>query len=417
MTLFWIICILLLAVALLFVVPPLWRNSGKANQVQRDAINLEIFRGQIAEMDDDLRNGLLTTELHEQGKCELQARLLEELKPTEESGNYPLHNPHKAMAVGLAILLSFAGVGMYWKMGNRDALLPQVGYSSAEGFGTVSSEAALKELEDKLAKNPRDADSLLVLARSYTELERYKDAARTYNKLTQLVPNEAQLWADFADILAMANGKNLSGHPTLLLDTALKLDPNNPKALVLAGTAAMGRGDYPAAIHHWGNLLKRVPKDSEDAKMLENGIQQARDFAAQDKSSKPALRTPVLEEKKPAAAGSERITGTVTLSAALAGKTNPNDTLFVLARAVKGPKAPLAVIRAQVRDLPLQFTLGDSMAMTPQTMLSNFDKVVVVARVSRSGDAIPQPGDLQGVSATVKPGSSGVKLSIDSVVK
>ena len=419
MTLFWIICTLLLAVALLFVVLPLWRSTGKNNRVQRDAINLEIFRDQIAEMDADLRNGLLTPELHGQGKRELQARLLEEVQPANVNGNQQLRDPHKTMAVGLAIFLSLATLGLYWKTGNLDAFLPQTGHSSAEGFGTVSTEAALKELEDKLVKNPQDADSLLVLARSYTELERYTDAARNYNKLTQLVPNEAQLWADFADALAMANGQSLAGHPTLLLDTALKLDPNNPKALAMSGYAAMGRGDYPAAIRYWERLLKLVPKDSEDANSLAKGIQQARDVIAQGNSGKPmvAQSTPAVEGKKPAIAGGERISGTVTLSAALAKKTSQYDTLFVLARAVKGPRAPLAVIRAQVKDLPLQFVLDDSMAMSPQTRLSNFDQVVVVARVSKSGDTIPQPGDLHGASAFLKPGSSGVKLSIDSVVK
>ncbi len=419
MTLFWIICALLLAVALLFVVLPLWRGTGKGNQVQHDAANLEIFRDQIAEMDADLRNGLLTPELYEQGKNELQARLLEEVTAPEENGNLALSNPHKVMTIGLVVLLSLATVGLYWKTGNRDALLPQAEGSRADGFGTVRSETALKELQDKLAKNPQDADSLLVLARSYAELERYADSAKAYDKLTQLVPNEAQLWAEFADALAMASGQSLAGHPTLLLDKALKLDPNNLKALALSGSAAMGRGDYPAAIRYWEGVLKQVPKSSEDAKMLEGGIQQARDFIAQGKTGKPmaAPPAPVGEEKKPAAPGSERITGTVTLSAALAGKAGPNDMLFVLARAAEGPKAPLAVVRVQVKDLPLQFTLDDSMAMTPQTKLSNFDKVVVVARVSKSGDAIPQPGDLQGMSAVLKPGSSGVKISIDSVVK
>ncbi|MDE2117661.1 MAG: c-type cytochrome biogenesis protein CcmI [Betaproteobacteria bacterium] len=419
MTLFWIICALLLAVALLFVVLPLWRGMGKDNQVQRDAANLEIFRDQIAEMDADLRNGLLTPELYEQGKDELQARLLEEVTAPEGNGNLARRNPHRAMAIGLAVLLSLAAVGLYWKTGNRDALLPQAEGNRADGFGTVRSETALKELQDKLAKNPQDADSLLVLARSYLELERYADSAKAYDKLTQLVPNEAQLWAEFADALAMASGQSLAGQPTLLLDKALKLDPNNLKALALSGSAAMGRGDYPAAIRYWEDVLKQVPKGSEDAKMIASGIQQARDFMAQSKSGKPmtAQPAPGAEEKKPAAAGSERITGTVTLSAALEGKARPNDMLFVLARAAEGPKAPLAVVRVQVKDLPLQFTLDDSMAMSPQAKLSNFDKVVVIARISRSGEAFPQPGDLQGVSAVLKPGSSGVKISIDSIVK
>ena len=414
MTIFLIICALMLSVALLFVVLPLWRSTGKGNQVQRDAINLEIFRDQIAEMDADLRDGLLTPELYEQGKGELQARLLEEVRPTEGNGNHALSNPHKVMAIGLAILLSLAAVGLYWKTGNRDALLPQAG-----GFGVVRSETALKELEGKLAQNPKDKESWLVLARSYTELERYADAAKAYDKLTQLEPNEAQLWAEFADVLAMASGQSLAGHPTLLLEKALKLDPNNPKALALAGSAAMGRGDYPAAISYWEGVLKQVPGDSEDAKMIASGIQQARNFLAQGKSGKPTADqpTPLVEDKKPAAAGSERITGTVTLSSALAGKASPNDMLFVVARAASGHKTPLAVIRAQVKDLPMQFALDDSMAMSPQAKLSGADEVVVVARVSKSGDAISQPGDLQGMSATLKPGSSGVKLSIDSIVK
>ncbi len=419
MTLFWIICTLLLAVALLFVVLPLWRSTGKGNQVQRNTINLDIFRDQIAEMDADLRNGLLTPEMHEQGKRELQARLLQEVSATDRNDGPPLHNPDKSWAIGLAIFLLLASVGVYWKTGEPDAVLPQAGGYRAAGYGTVNSEAALKELRDKLAKNPQDADSLLLLARSYAELERYADAAKAYDKLTQLEPNEAELWAEFADALAMASGQSLAGHPTLLLDKALKLDPDNPKALALSGSAAMERGDFTATIRYWEKVLKMVPKDSEDAKMISGGIQRARDLIAQGKGGKAmaAQRAPMAEEKKSPAAGSERITGTVTLSSALAGKTRPNDNLYVLARAVNGPKVPLAVLRLQVKDLPLQFTLDDSMAMSPQMKLSSFDQVVVIARVSRSGDALAQPGDFQGMSAAIKPGSSGVKLSIDNVIK
>ena len=419
MTQFWITCALLLAVALLFVVLPLWRSTGKNNQVLRDAANLEIFRDQIAEMDADLRNGLLTPELYEQGKRELQARLLEEVKTQQGDGSFPLRNPHKMMAVVLAVLLPLAAIGLYWKIGNRDAFLPQAGRLGAEGFGTARSEAALSELKDKLTQNPQDAESWLLLARSYAEMERYADAANAYDKLTKLVPNEAQLWADFADALAMANGQNLAGHPTILINRALELDPNNGKALALAGSAALDRGDYPVAISNWEKLLKLIPNDSEDAKMIASGIQQARDSLAHAKSGKPvaAQRTPAAGEQKPASAGKEHITGTVTLSAALAAKTNPNDMLFVVARAAEGPKAPLAVIRALVKDLPMKFTLDDSMSMSPQLKLSGFDKVVLVARVSKSGDARPQPGDLQGTSAILKPGSADVTLNIDSVVK
>ena len=419
MTLFWIICALLLAVALLFVVLPLWHSKAKSNQVLRDAANLEIFRDQIAEMDADLANGLLTPELYEQGKRELQARLLEEVKTTGEGANLLVRNPPRTLAVVLVFLLPLASIGLYWKLGNQNAFLPQSTYTAAEGFGAVLSDVGLKALEEKLAKKPQDPESWLLLARSYAELERYADAVKAYDKLTQLVPNEAQLWADYADAMAMANGQKFAGTPALLLNKALEIDPNNEKALALAGSAAMERGDFATGIRYWESLLKQIPEGSEGAKMVAGGIQQAREALARSNGGKSAVEqgTPAAEKNKPASAGKERITGTVTLSAALAGKAGPNDTLFVLARAADGPKVPLAVVRRQVKDLPLQFSLDDSMAMSPQMKLSNYDKVVLIARVSRSGDATQQPGDLLGVSAILKPGSSGVKLSIDNIVK
>jgi cytochrome c-type biogenesis protein CcmH len=218
----------------------------------------------------------------------------------------------------------------------------------------------------------------------------------------------------------MAQGQSLAGPPTKLIDKALALDPNYPKALALAGSAAMERGDYAAAIRHWEHLLKGLPADSEDAKMIQSGLQQAHEFLAQSKGGKGARMAraePEPETTQSVAQGKERISGTVTLSSVLSGKAGPTDTVFVLARAAQGPKMPLAILRKQVKDLPIQFALDDSMAMSPQMKLSNFDEVVVVVRVSKSGNAVPQPGDLQGISNPVKPGSGGLKVSIDTVVQ
>jgi len=420
MTEFWIICALLLAVALLFVVWPLWSSAVKNNEVVRDAANLEIFRDQVVEMDADLANGLLTPELYEQGKRELQMRLVEEVKSPHGSGTGSARNPLKALAVVLVVLIPLVSVGLYWKLGNLDVFLPQDKHASAEGFGTVLSDTALKELEDKLAKKPDNPEGWLLLARSYVELERYGDAANAYDKLTKLVPNEAQLWADYADALAMTQGQSLRGEPTVLLSKALEVDANNPKTLALAGSAAMERGDYPAAIKYWENLLQQMPnKNSEDAKMVASGVQQARNFLAQIKGDKMQMmaQAPSAAQSKPLALGKERISGMVILSDAIKGKADPDDTLFVLARAADGPPMPLAVVRKQVKDLPFQFILDDSIAMSPQMKLSGFDKVVVIARVSKSGNTVPQPGDLQGMSAVLKPGVAGLKISIDSVVK
>lgn len=418
MTEFWILCALLLAVALLFVVWPLWRSSVKNNEVIRDAANLDIFRDQIAEMDADLANGLLTPELYEQGKRELQARLVEEVKSPHGSGARVVRNPLKILALVLVVLLPLASVGLYWKLGNRDVFLPQDTNAVAEGFGSVLSPAALKELEDKLAVNPENPEGWLLLAHSYVDLERYGDAVKAFDKLTQLVPNEAQVWADYADALAMTQGQSLRGKPTELLNKALAADANNPKALALAGSAAMERGDYPAAIQYWESLLQQMPnKNSNDAQMIAGGIQQARNFLAQLKGGGRAPMLAQDSSARPATPGRERISGTVALSDAVKGKASPDDTLFVLARAANGPPMPLAVLRKQVKDLPLKFTLDDGMAMAPQMKLSNFDQVVVIARISRTGNAMPQPGDLQGMSKVLKPGVAGLRISIDSVVK
>lgn len=416
MTLFWFICAALSIVAILFVAIPLWRGTSKSNSVERDAANLEILRDQIAEMDNDLKNGLLTPELHEQGKRELQARLLDEVGDAKgaEAANKP--HPLKITAIALAVLLPLASVGLYLKVGNPNALLPQAGIG---GGGIVRDEASLRALEEKSAQNPNDPEVLFILARSYVELGRYADGARKYDSLTKLVPNEATLWADYADALAMTHN-TLVGAPTKLLDRALEIDPNLAKALALSGTAAMERGDYAAALVHWGKLLKQIQPGSEDAKMIEEGLQQARQMLAQSKGGKVA---PALEQineppaNAPVAAGNERITGTVSLSGALKSQADPEDTVFVLARAAEGPKMPLAILRKQVKDLPVKFSLDDSMAMSPAMKMSNFDQVVVVARISKSGNAMPQPGDLMGMSKPLALGSSGIKISIDQQVR
>ncbi len=413
MMIFWMVCALMLLIALLFVVLPLWRGSVKNDTVQRDGANLEIFRDQIAEMDADLRNGLLTQEMYEQGKLELQSRLLDEVGEVQSGSQVTVRNPLKVLALVLSVLLPVVALGVYWQVGNRDALIQKDRTVIAEGFNGVHSEASLKALEQELVAKPDDAESLLLLARSYSERERFAEAAQAYDKLIRLIPNEAQLWADYAEVLAMTSGRTLLGAPTKLLDKALALDPQNFKALALAGSAAMEREEYAVAVRHWEKLLKMIPKEDENARIVESGIQQARVLMAQKKGGKSTEAT----QRAPAVqGGKEAITGTVILSDDLKTQASPDDTVFVLVRAAEGSKMPLAIVRKQVKDLPLKFTLDDSTSMSPEMKLSNFEQVVVIARVSKSGNAMTQPGDLQGMSATIKPGSKGLKLKIDKVV-
>lgn len=420
MTLFWIVCAVLMLIALPFLVLPLWRATAHNNDVLRDAANLEILRDQSAEMDADLRNGLLTQEAFEQGKRELQARLLDEVKDTGQPVQTP-RNPAKVLAIVLAVVLPLFSVSLYLTIGNLKALQPKSELATAEGFGVLRSEEALQALEKKMERLPENPDGWLQLARSYSELQRYPDAVRAYQNLVKLVPDESQLWTDYADAMAMNNGQSLLGEPTKFLDKALALDGNNTSALALSGSAAMERGDYYMAAVHWQNLVNLLPADYPDLQMVRDGINQAKQFLSMQKGGKQKLAQlesmKGAEEMKPVADPALAITGKVSLSPALAAKVAPTDIVFILARAANGPKMPLAVLRKQVKDLPMEFTLDDSMAMQPQLKLSGFDQVVVVARVSKSGSPMGQPGDLEGLVQSAKPGSKGLNIVIDSVVK
>lgn len=415
MTLFWILCGVLLIAALPFVVWPLWRKSAKSHDVLRDAANLEILRDQAVELETDLNNKLLTQEAFEQGRRELQARLLDEVKTTAAPAIMQ-RNPSRVLAIVLAVLVPLLSVSLYFVVGHPNAMLPQEQHAANDDFGVIRSEAALQELEAKLAKKHDNPDGWLVLARSYVELQRFADAARAYGELVKLVPNEAQIWTGYADAMAMNNNQSLLGEPTSFINKALALEPENTTALALAGSADMERGDYVAAITHWQKLISLLPPDYQDIQMIKDGVKQAREFLAMQKGGREKLASLPAAEK-PAANPAAAITGNVSLSAELAAKASPNDLVFVLARAAEGPKMPLAVVRKQVKDLPFEFALDDSMAMQPQMKLSGFDKVVVVARISKSGSPIAQPGDLEGSAGTVKPGTRGLNITISSTVK
>ncbi|MDO8311437.1 MAG: c-type cytochrome biogenesis protein CcmI [Sideroxyarcus sp.] len=420
MTLFWIICAALLIVAILFVALPLWRGTSKNNSVARDAANLEILRDQIAEMDVDLKNGLLTSELYEQGKRELQGRVLEEVGSERSAAPADApRSPFKVLVIVLSVLLPLLSVGLYMKIGNPNAFSDQIAYGGTSNMGAPLTGASISALEKKVEANPADGESLVMLARGYLDTERYAESVQAFEKLTKLVADEAWVWADYADALAMAQGQTLRGKPTELINKALALDPNHAKGLALAGSAAMERGDFAAAIQHWEKLRIQLQPESEDAKMIDSGLAEARKLLSHIKDGKPSMLGQINQSAQtaPTSSGKERITGTVTISDALKGKLSPDDTVFVLARAAEGPKIPLAILRKQVRDLPLTFELDDSMAMAPQMKLSAFDKVVVIARTSKAGAAKPQPGDAQGMSQPLRPGTKNVNVKIDQLVE
>jgi cytochrome c-type biogenesis protein CcmH len=407
-TVFALVAVILVAAGLAWVLRPLLARHIDGD-VAREASNLSVLRDQLRELDSDLAAGVLSADQHREAHAELERRVLEEARGNS-GGEASDRVTGTRTAIALAFLIPVAAVLLYLQIGARDAFSPT---ASAPGGGDHSisqqeMDAMVAKLAERMRANPGDPEGWAILARSYYVLGRFAEAAEAYAKVTELVPADADLLADYADALAMAQGRKLAGKPMEIVRQALKVDPNQWKALALAGTDAFDRKDYRAAVGHWEKLRGVVPPDSDMAQSIDASIAEARQLGGLAAAPKAAAA--------PAAAGPGRVAGTVSIGAALAAKTDADDTVFIFARPADGPRMPLAIVRKQVKDLPAAFSLDDAMAMSPQAKLSNFSDVVVGARISKSGQAAPQSGDLEGLSAPVKVGASGVAIVIDRVL-
>lgn len=427
MTTFWIVAGFLIAGALLFIIPPLFQRTPKKSGVNRVAANISVYQDQFAELDADLKNGVITPEQYQQGREELQRRLLQDIPAAADAAAAPQPPARggRAVAIALGVILPVVAVLLYLLLGSPMALQSEQQAAMPPGHAggqldPQQIEMMVTGLAARLEQNPEDVEGWIMLARSYTALGRFSDASRAFAKVTALVPNDAQLWADYADILAMASGKSLQGKPVELINKALQIDPNNHKALALAGSAEFEAKNYSRAVSYWERLQKLLPSDSQGLRAVAASIAEARALASGASAAEAnaaAARAAGVAGGEPAAGnGTGIVSGVVSLNPQLAGKVAPTDALFIFARAVEGPKMPVAILRLQAKDLPASFTLDDSMAMNPAMKLSNFKEVVVGARVSKSGNATPQPGDLQGASTAIKIGSTGVKVVIDKAV-
>ncbi len=405
MTIFVVIGIVLVAVALLFIVPPLARRAARPRET-RDAVNAAIYRDQLRELESDLRAGTLAPDQHEKARLEIEARLIADLGKGDAPAESPRGARGAALALGLAIPI--CALAVYIAVGDPRAVAPQPAVDgTAHGLSAQQFEALVARLAARLRDNPEDAQGWIMLGRSYGALGRFRDAAEAYANAAARMPRDAQLLADYADALAMAQGRSLQGEPEKILARALVADPNNVKALMLTGAAAFARKDYPAAARHWERVVGLIPPESELAGRMRSVVAQAQSLGGAAQSAKSPQRP----------GRSNWVKGVVKLSPELASKVAPGDTVFIFARAADGPRMPLAILRKQGRDLPAAFTLDDSMAMSPAAKLSDHPRIVVGARVSKTANATPQPGDLQGLSAPVTLGADGVGVVIDTELR
>jgi cytochrome c-type biogenesis protein CcmH len=440
MTSFWVVAGIFIVGALLFVLPTLLSKRNREIGAERDSTNVSVYRDQLAELDNDLRADILTREQYEQSKRELQQRMLQDIPQEETMTTAIMGSNHKNIAtVTLTVLaVPLLAVSLYLWLGNTKALLPQpaadqmpMGGTADEG-GHANISSVLENLTARLREQPDDVEGWLMLGRTYAIMRRFTDAKSAYERVMALSPDNPEYITDYADIVAMVNDGSLIGKPEELIDKALRLDPANPKALALAGTAEFEKKRYKQAAGYWEKLLALVPPGTELEQSVRDSIAEANSLAAgkgsivaraQEQSSRGSQPPPSGQNQPASAAAagtggasSGTLSGKVTLSPAMAGKASPNDSLYIFARAKVGPRAPLATLRLQVKDLPANFTLNDSMARSGVQLSTFGDEVVVGARISKSGSPMPQPGDLQGLSQPVRVGASGISVVIDQTL-
>ncbi|QUN29994.1 c-type cytochrome biogenesis protein CcmI [Cupriavidus sp. KK10] len=399
MTTFWLLAAALIAATTACLLWPLLRRRAVPDPgTPERTLLVDLYHDQLRELDTDLRGGTLTAARHAEARDELGRRLLDDAAGaatgTGRAGTSPL------LAALLLAVLPSAAILLYLHLGNPVALwraddLPESTGNQHQLSG-AQVEGMVNQLAQRLRESPGDAQGWAMLARSYSVMERHADAAAAYARAVELAPDVAALRSDYADVLASLHGGSLEGPPMAQVRQALALDRDDPKALALAASAAAERGDKQAAIGYWEHLYRLLPADSQTAARIAANLAAARGTAA-------AAQTP-------------KITGMVTLSEKAGRTPQPGDTLFVYALPADGSRMPLAVLRRQARDLPLSFTLEDAMAMRPDHRLSGQQQVMLEARISASGSALPKAGDLVGRTGPVAVGTEGIRIAIDGTI-
>ena len=289
MILFWVICAAFILIALVFVLPPALQRSTESDRKtenERRQANIAVYRDQLSELESDLKNGIVSQEQYAQDRDEIERRLLEDTRsaePERKTTTTPATARYTAYAIGIAIPL--VAVTFYLNVGTPKAIdgpPPTAVPAGSSGLERTQGqiEANVAALAKRLQSNPSDAQGWTMLARSYSSMGKFAESAGAYTKATELTPNDADLWAEFAFATAMASGRNLEGRPMELIDQALKVDPENAKALQLAGSAAFQAKDYKKAIDYWQRVLKQVPRGSEVAVAIEGRINEAKTLAA-----------------------------------------------------------------------------------------------------------------------------------------
>ena len=429
-----------------------WRVLKRATETSAEVAegdpvssNAAVYREQLAELERDRLQGVLTDSEYTRSRDELSRRLLEDVRVDADtpststaaaSVGTPSPGARRWLAWALALYLPLAGLGLYGWLGQPLALDP-VALSQGEPDHAVDPAKLtdmVAKLEQRLAEEPQQVEGWIMLARVQRARERFEDAAQAYARALSLSAND-DVAIERAEVLARSRG-SFEGEPWQIILGVLKADPDHEGARLLAGSAAYAEGRYAVALSHWKRVQSRMAADAPDKAELDEAIKQAESRlgvgaggqAGSPTGSQGVSRVPdqagaasapgaqggaSTAGRSAAAASAARITGRVVLAPGLASRVSPGDTVFIYATPAQGSRMPLAIVRTTVGQLPFNFVLDESSAMSPQASLAGQSQVTLRARISSTGDAMPKPGDLGVVKTPVSVGASGVELRIE----
>lgn len=390
---FLIAAFLLLALVLLLILRPYF-FGGAGEGTSRRQMNATIYREELDKLEVEHAAGLINAQEYEMSHAELRQRLFQD---THEDDDKAVMGSTKKVVVGLSLFITLLSTGLYFSLGDVVRVAQQ---DDRQPMNQAAVEKMVADFAVKMEKDPGNLKGWAMLARSYRILGRSEDAANAYGRAGSFIDSDPELLAEYADTLATNSNGNFSGKPLQLIQKSLKLDPNNPLALWLSGTASFTSGNYKAAVQTWETLAKQLPPGSDEARAIQSSIAEAR--------SKGGLSSPT---SMPSGKG---ISGKIELAADLRSKVKSSDTVMVIARQ-PGERMPVAVLKMPAADFPMGFVLGDASAMNPDMPISKFAEVSVEVRISKTGMAKPEPGDLISTPKIVKVGPNQIQVLVDQI--
>ena len=401
---FWIFAIAMVIIALIFTLRPLLVDLNK-NDVDRAAQNVAITKERLNELKVELEQETITKEEYEQTKEELEQALLNDVEESTVKSNSASNKSFDRFTRYVLIFtVPVLAAGFYTYLGQpeliegakKQAAAPAGHASGSKSKNLPSVEEMVEKLAVKLKENPNNAEGWFMLARSYMSMNRYKEAVEALEKTNKLIPNNPTVMLRYADALTMLSGGQIRGRPFDLIKRAVAIKPDDPTGLWLIGMGYAEQGEHTKAISYW-NLLLPLLKDNKSIDEVNNLIRSAKSkvgISTTDSSTQPVVTT------KKKALTSLKVK--VSLDQSMLKKVSMDDIVFIFAKAISGPPMPLAVVRKQVKDLPLEVVLDDSMAMIPSMTLSSFNKVKITARISKTGKPLLQKGDIYSKEKIIK---------------